>query len=1081
MKTNNLSSSILVILLFLSTSFGINAKINYGDVKTTDFYKQFTYTWVDWQGVEHTSDITEKADSPEQIIALVEKIFVDPNIPGTLTANPDDNPIPATELMYHNEDFDVTYGYNTKNVAPPYEEGLTLLLVKVTDKWTINNIFVNGTEDSDPYYAPNNVYYYEKNHCDARYTGKSDLYMFVSEAIESVQLVTSGVRIEDVENSNNNGYLFNIQENLNKFFFISKGKQREVKQISQIDYPFGWMYEEFSPTLNDGQDVQTNNVYDYITDGESYNIAHLCGSVLWQDHQFVLDKVHNASHDVNMCFYIPDNRLKYWLATDDDVQGKNVNNAPGRAYENVAQGVRTDNTYYHPLYYPKLFIYTIAMNATAKKHNNTDDETGNYYDVTVSWDVNLDDIAGKTAINQEFYIFKVVDGVVEREPFATVVGADRSYSYIETQDDESKNITYIISASPTGAENFPPIWSNESTIAIPGVNESLNLELSLDGAGSSVFDSENQINYYANPLTLDNGTIATSLKLSDINDRFLGSSTSYYACSRIVINRFRKSDPTIKTRIASINLRRFSLDASYYSKYKDKYILYGVPTYFNQQIADIDGVVGEDITKPNARNISGQGGVDGLPENVLPIGADGVIDFCSIPILDCFAESVEDNSHASDYDYEAVFIQYPTSETAGELDANGNVTDELDAVASSLRSNVVTVKILKTYSESGFNVHDEAFVEADASVSDYNLLAPLNQGVKVSITVKNNPRIKQYNVVRSDGVKVLVAQRSSDGGYTLWQRDTDGSFNIAVGKFYFDAGYGDMEVWAIDDLREYDNIDTELLENLEYVVDIECKDVKSSTNTTYKAVYGSEIIKPDYVNFELKLHWKERLNESESQSLYRLYKHGIINTNSDDFYVDQYKIWRIHPNGTPEQIYPLTESIMLSAANYWVFNNEGEAYPEAEACFLHGDPFYYDNLRPDATNMFNVKYFARAYLKKNAEQQSASIRQNSPSARISTSDSYIAEAMLDVDFAVGDNLQTGVEELSVGKFDVVPTLIDNVATIVGNAPISIFDLSGLLVKTICDNENVRIVDFSDLCSGYYLLSNGLSVKKIFKK
>lgn len=336
---NYSTKSIIFAMLFIFAS--VSAYAGYGEVKSVEFYEQFTYEWTGWQGVTHTSDITEKATSLEQIIALISKIYSDPAIPGTLTANPDEVPSPTAEEMYNHtipvgyDDYFQTDGLTPIQVTPPTEEGMTLLLVKVNDKWTINNIYYEYYDETlnevIKGYEPINVHYYEKNLCDADYTGKSTLYMFISKAIQSVQLITSAVRISDDNASEKSGYVVNIRESLNKFFFMSKGKQRETTSDAQVNYPFGWMFEEFSPTLSSGQTTQTNNVFNYISNGESYNITHICGSVAWQDLQFVLDNANNISHEVNMSFFIPDYRLAYWTADEATSNGwENIANAQGR-------------------------------------------------------------------------------------------------------------------------------------------------------------------------------------------------------------------------------------------------------------------------------------------------------------------------------------------------------------------------------------------------------------------------------------------------------------------------------------------------------------------------------------------------------------------------------------------------------------------------------------------------------------------------------------------------------------------------------------------------------------------------------
>lgn len=886
---NYSTKSIIFAMLFIFVS--VSAYAGYGEVKSVEFYKQFTYEWTDWQGVTHTSDITEKATSPEQIIALISKIYGDPAIPGTLTANPDDVPSPTAEEMYNHKipagyDYFQTDGETPIQVTPPTEEGMTLLLVKVNDKWTINNIYYEETigegenAKTKKVYEPINVHYYEKNHCDANYTGKGTLYMFISEAIQSVQLITSAVRISDDNAPEKSGYVVNIRESLNKFFFMSKGKQREEGYDDQVNYPFGWMFEEFSPTLSSGQSTQTDNVFSYISNGESYNITHICGSVAWQDHQFVLDNANNISHEVNMSFFIPDYRLAYWTADEATSNGwENIANAQGRKWTSEAGTVSTDNTYYHPLYYPKLFVYTVDMTASATKHENAADETGSYCDVTISWDVNIDDVVGGALVDQTFYVYKVVDGIVQSEPVATVTGNERSCTILEERAENTTDVTYIISAQPQGAVDFPAVWSDEATVTIPGTSADNYLSLTLDGNGSCIFDAATQTNYYANPLVLNNGISESKLTWELINNTFTDKTNSYYFASRICFYRINKATGE-KTRFATMNLRRLSPTASKYEEFNTDYILYGVPLYENQTLPDLNGDEIADIAYPDATNISGEGGVGYIPGNVLPI-VDGVVDFSSLPLLDCFAVSVADNSHAPEYEYKAVFVQYPTSDT------QGTATDDTDADASTMYSNKATVSVAKTSSESAYNLHTADFVSADDLQTDLTQLTALNGGVTVAFTVKNNPRILRYVVTRStDGTAVIIAQRVDDGSYTVFERGNDGYFNLAVGKFTFNSGTSEMTVSAVDDLRDTDASP----KDLQYVVTVECKDITTSYGATLDATYGSQTINPSYIDFNLISSSKACLTRNDSQSTYQLGKYGTTSVSFTDFVVDHYNL-----------------------------------------------------------------------------------------------------------------------------------------------------------------------------------------------
>lgn len=523
------------------------------------------------------------------------------------------------------------------------------------------------------------------------------------------------------------------------------------------------------------------------------------------------------------------------------------------------------------------------MTASATKHENAVDETGSYCDVTISWDVNIDDVVGGALVDQTFYVYKVVDGIVQSEQVATVTGNERSCTILEERTESTTDVTYIISAQPQGAVDFPAVWSDEATVTIPGTSADNYLSLTLDGNGSCIFDAATQTNYYANPLVLNNGISESKLTWTLINDRFTDEKESYYHPSRICFYRINKATGE-KTRFATMNLRRLSPTNPNYLEFNTDYIFYGEIKYENQTVPDIDGTEGSDITYPNTTNISGQGGINGVPEPVLPI-VDGVVDFSSLHLLDCFSASVADNSHAPEYEYQAVFVQYPTNN-----DTQGTSTDDTDADASTMYSNKATVSVAKTSSESAYNLHTADFVSADGLQTDLTQLIALNGGVTVAFTVKNNPRIFRYVVTRStDGTAVIIAQRVDDGSYTVFERGNDGYFNLAVGKFTFNSGTSEMTVSAVDDLRDTDASP----KDLQYVVTVECKDITTSYGATLDATYGSQTINPSYIDFNLISSSKACLTRNDSQSTYQFGKYGTTSVSFTDFVVDHYNRWRI--------------------------------------------------------------------------------------------------------------------------------------------------------------------------------------------
>lgn len=223
-------------------------------VKDDAFFSGKSYTWTDSEGT-HTSYLNEPATTPEQIIAMLSKIYTDPEIPGNLkrgfASNGTDNGETNQEVYYpgvggvkrtgnyvdlvDSYEYYDRYGWGiTGNInevqessylawhysASPYmdymayyaaldqhqytpqEEGLTLLLVELKDTYVdgSNNTISSGTYDTE----------YDR------------LKAYFANTVKSVRIITQAKRTgEGVEA----GTLFKIDcEKMNKFFLLAKGQ-----------------------------------------------------------------------------------------------------------------------------------------------------------------------------------------------------------------------------------------------------------------------------------------------------------------------------------------------------------------------------------------------------------------------------------------------------------------------------------------------------------------------------------------------------------------------------------------------------------------------------------------------------------------------------------------------------------------------------------------------------------------------------------------------------------------------------------------------------------------------------------------
>ncbi len=223
-------------------------------VKDETFFSGKSYTWTDSEGT-HTSYLNEPATTPEQMIAMLQKVYTDPEIPGNLkrgfsaygtdvgetnqevyypgvggvkrtgtTVNVVDsyeyydrygwgitgniNEIQESSYLAWHEssspyvDYLAYYAALDKHEYTPDQEGLTLLLVELKDTYVdgSNNTISSGTYDTE----------YDR------------LKAYFANTVKSVRIITQAKRTgEGVEA----GTLFKIDcEKMNKFFLLAKGQ-----------------------------------------------------------------------------------------------------------------------------------------------------------------------------------------------------------------------------------------------------------------------------------------------------------------------------------------------------------------------------------------------------------------------------------------------------------------------------------------------------------------------------------------------------------------------------------------------------------------------------------------------------------------------------------------------------------------------------------------------------------------------------------------------------------------------------------------------------------------------------------------
>lgn len=367
---------------------------------------------------------------------------------------------------------------STGSITKPTENGYTALLVKVKDGTSINKPMEEFTHSW------------------------SDITNYFDNYIEAIELLTDGVRIGGT--TSNAGTVFSYTGNLNRFFFISKGKMAYLSSLensgSTDRAPFYSMYEEFSPTTQASGD-QITDFFERMDQGEAYDVVHDCQSVNYMEHYFSMTGKDGTTHNTlsNLIFYIPDDR------------GQNVSGSEWRNYDHK----------------PRVGLYTAELEATATPNKTHE----HIYDVNIHWETSLQTILGfdEPETHDLWVVVKDEQNNIVLDSLLTTT-PDTTYTYQVPQYPESYTIDYIVRAWPTAADE-PVDHTAESTgtffadsdpddVLIPGYKDFISIHRH---HYESDFDIDEEYNYYRNFMTLanQNGTAGLTTARIDRGENVL--------------------------------------------------------------------------------------------------------------------------------------------------------------------------------------------------------------------------------------------------------------------------------------------------------------------------------------------------------------------------------------------------------------------------------------------------------------------------------------------------------------------------------------------------------------------------------
>lgn len=337
---------------------------------------------------------------------------------------------------------EVTSGITT----PPDYNGYTVMLVKVKNDATDFPVYTTTATAL-------------KDSCFSKY--------------ESIELLTDGLRVGSGSSA---GTVFAYTGDLNRFFFIGKGKTAQWNAHA----PFYEMYEEFSPTTVD-EGAEITDFYEKMKQGDTYGIQHDCQSVSQMEHYFSMSgKSGTTVNRVNsLVLYIPDDRSTSPTETSDGYISWS------REYDDQ----------------PTVGMYMIDLYADIEPSTTPD-----YYTVTVNWYDNLDDITHSDGIPQTYTLYEIMDhnndGVIDTIPVYT--GPLTTYQNdFPVGDPRYYDISYYVVGTPTAATNPDTFFakSNTDDVTVPGKDDFLGLQwwrYESDYVTKVNGDDNHEVNYYRN-------------------------------------------------------------------------------------------------------------------------------------------------------------------------------------------------------------------------------------------------------------------------------------------------------------------------------------------------------------------------------------------------------------------------------------------------------------------------------------------------------------------------------------------------------------------------------------------------------
>ncbi len=482
------------------------------------FFESKTYNWTDSTGQSHTNNLAEIATDPDQIIAMMRKIYTDPEIPGNLKRGYGTDGTKAFDEPYndvyyagvgtpnlsndtfvfedygwdiegnldtwrysHNTNSGTQYSYvstvDTVQYKPDYD-GLTVLLVELVDDYSYSKLV-------------------QEYNATTINSAKERLRFFMKKTIKSARIISEAKRTgADLDR----GTLFKVDcDKMNKFFFLAKGQLRWVLNSFEAEsedtytgsdgkthnYILGttWcappcfiysdyynthtiadnygylmffhMFEQFSPVATDAT-AGLDDIYQGLVNMDSYGVDHDCASIPNLNHQFMM---YGEDSEAKDCQDVRD--LMFFVPDYRMMKWK-----PATVTEEVyGRDPAMFEKYlnYNKEHQPKMGLYVIRQNEITGVQVGTDADS--LYRLNLNWVSNLDNFL--PGDEQEFELFQVVVDDDGNETYVPVYYRNANGEYTDSLGnvlaDQSNPVPIKLYLGAGAEKNYPDVFVDMQT------------------------------------------------------------------------------------------------------------------------------------------------------------------------------------------------------------------------------------------------------------------------------------------------------------------------------------------------------------------------------------------------------------------------------------------------------------------------------------------------------------------------------------------------------------------------------------------------------------------------------------------